>query len=381
MLTEITSVSFSPDGRQFLAGTGFDASIRIWDAESAKEICTFGGQTEWGVIGATFTPDGRHIVAANADGNVRSWDLRTGEQLIRSGHASWVSCVAFSPDGKRLLSGSRDATIRLWEVDTAKEIHSFKVADGPYTGQFAVTLSSDGSQALVGGKKGGESVLSLWDAERWQELASFRKTDEDYQDFILSVAFSASGRLVLAGGTGQIARLIDKQSGHEIRLKGHTGAITAVGFAPDGTFAITASADQTVRLWDTQTGNALSVHQCSHGGVSDLAISPGGHSVFASEGNVVQVLELDHQKLSRSRLLLGHGRAVNSLALTRDGTTLASADEDGRIIIWSVDSGDKVLEFQFPGAVRHLAFSPDGQCLATANYNGTIYILRWRKGA
>jgi WD40 repeat protein len=53
----------------------------------------------------------------NLAGNIRLWDVATGEQKGEfSGHHGSVWSVNFSPDGKLLASGSSDQTIRLWDV-------------------------------------------------------------------------------------------------------------------------------------------------------------------------------------------------------------------------------------------------------------------------
>ena len=54
-----------------------------------------------------FSPDGKRLASASADGTVKVWDAATGQEtLTLKGHTGIVASVAFSPDGKRLVSAS-----------------------------------------------------------------------------------------------------------------------------------------------------------------------------------------------------------------------------------------------------------------------------------
>ena len=75
-------MAFNTDGSQ-LASASADKTVKVWDAETGREIQTLPGHTAevWSVA---FHPDGRHLASTGKDGTVRLWDAATGETT-----ASW----------------------------------------------------------------------------------------------------------------------------------------------------------------------------------------------------------------------------------------------------------------------------------------------------
>jgi WD40 repeat protein len=74
--------------------------------------------------------------------------------------------------------------------------------------------------------------------------------------------------------------------------------------------------------------------------------------------------------------LLGHTAAVELLAFSPDGATLASSGDDGSIRIWPVgpQPGSPTLLLGHTAAVQALAFSPDGSRLASGGDDATVRI-------
>jgi WD40 repeat protein len=155
----VKSVVFSPDGR-FLASGSVDASVRLWDGATRRQIGgSLTGHADV-VTSVAFSPDGRTLASGGADHSVGMWDVATRQQIGEplTGHTSSVNSVVFSPDGRTLASGGEDKTVRLWDVATRRQI------GGPLTGHTSevtsVAFSPDG-RTLASGSD--DETVRLWD--------------------------------------------------------------------------------------------------------------------------------------------------------------------------------------------------------------------------
>ncbi|OBT67626.1 hypothetical protein VE03_03802 [Pseudogymnoascus sp. 23342-1-I1] len=145
----VTSVAFSPDGKQVVSGSD-DKTVRLWDATTGAALQTLKGHSEW-VSSVAFSPDGKQVVSGSDDKTVRLWDATTGAALqTLKGHSGWVSSVAFSPDGKQVVSGSHDKTVvsgsydetvRLWDTTTGAPLQTL---EGHFKSVASVAFSPDG---------------------------------------------------------------------------------------------------------------------------------------------------------------------------------------------------------------------------------------------
>ncbi len=132
---QVWGVSWSPDGKR-IASASADGTVQVWDPNTGRTLLTLGtsGIARWAV---TWSPDGRRIVSAfgndlyqNGAETIGVWDATTGRTLlVYNGHSSSTSSVAdgvlglaWSRDGTRIASGGADATVHIWDARTGRRL-------------------------------------------------------------------------------------------------------------------------------------------------------------------------------------------------------------------------------------------------------------------
>ncbi len=110
--------------------------------------------------------------------------------------------------------------------------------------------------------------------------------------------------------------------------------------------------------------------------VTPVAYSPDG-KFLASGSQFIHIFDVANGKeIAR---LAGHSSLVWHLAYSPDGTKIASASDDGRIIIWDVATGNEISTLiGHSSGVVNLAYSPNEAKLVSVSWDKTIKI--WNVG-
>jgi WD40 repeat protein len=339
-------VALSGDGTRIVAGDQ-EGAVRVWDAETGKELFVLRLDTG-PALHVALSGDGKRVVAGGSQ-SVKVWDEGTGKGQISFRIDSLaMGNVAVSGDGKRVVYATAKGSIKVWSPDTPPERLTLPSSARPVPRPvLSVAVTPDGRR-LAGGSSAGnkEGAVTVWDGDTGRE----RFASAAHAGVVRGLAISADGKRVVSGGWDRTVKVWDGDSGEErFTLRGHTDRIGAVAISRDGRRIFSGGFDGAIKIWDAATGQELRALQ-KHTG--ELRRDPARIAQFGG-------LEV--------RSLQGHAGHVLSLAVSGDGKWLVSGGEEGAIILWDTETGERkrTLEGHSHG-VFGLAISPDDRWFVSA---------------
>jgi WD40 repeat protein len=384
------SLAFTPDG-QLLLSLGDSGVFRVEEVATGAELLR--QQFPRDILPTlALSPDGQTVAVASGP-NTRKlflWNWQAGEEPRPLKVGDFVPrWLAFSPDGKLLASTSdREASTRVWDVGSGQLRHRLRPPGGKTTWTGELTFTPDGKVlAVIRYDQDQKPSVHLWDPSTGRYRGRLDPGGG-------RLAVSPDSRLLAAGGPGGV-RLWDLASGKAVlpEAEAHHAHIGRVIVSPRGV-VVTASDDGTVRAWDLATGKPRFLLR--HGGdyqmVRAVALTPDG-SKLASSGLDDTVRLSDADTGREIYRLPSHGRlgGYRALGFTPDGKRLLSWGDDFTLRAWDVANGKALREHRIrptgvpvPGGKEEAkererffelgpgVFSPDGRLLVLALARGTF---------
>lgn len=158
----------------------------------------------------------------------------------------------------------------------------------------------------------------------------------------------------------------------QAQLRGHGGPVRALAISRDGTEAVSGSFDSSAIRWSLKRDVAEQVMRFHDSAVNAVAFLRDGR--IATAGADAHIAIWTSGRPQPDSVLDGHTAPVVNLAVSPDGTTLASASWDRTVRLWSLAGGaPRVLEGHSQN-VNGVAFMPDGRNLVSAGYDATVRI-------
>ncbi len=165
-----------------------------------------------------------------------------------------------------------------------------------------------------------------------------------------------------------------------LRSLGNSGPVSALAFSPDAQEIASASLDRSVNVWSVDGGTLLGTIRNSEG-VSSVAFMPNGKQVVYGGINGVILINDGDADEHTIRSLKPEGTyawqflpAVWSVAVSPDGTKIASGNADGSVKIWS--AGGPLLRNMktHDDVVTAVIYPPGGRTVVSGSKDGTVAI-------
>jgi WD40 repeat protein len=296
-----SGVVLSPDGKRLV--TNCSSALKLWDSHSGKELATFrADRTHWQFLG--FAEDGTALVARE--------------------DAPHPPAIALSDK----------PSLTLLDLATGKPLGALKLPE-----PFALLVRSPDGKTFATVPVDYQGV-KLWDATG-KELRYLALRAPVYR-----VLFSADGKLLVAwrsdhSGGGEL-RAWSVATGRQQLILPVGGWQPILALSPDGRMLATAhTRGGPITVWEAASGQVRAVlTPPTRSQLQCLAFSPDSRTLVANwralgSGPTPAGLALwDLAAGGEPVVLKGHTGIVQAIAFSADGSTLASADSEGVVLVW-----------------------------------------------
>ena len=313
----VSSVAFVQVEDKLVLATGsLDRTIQLNNLESTDSLVSFSQNVE-GVIGSlTFSADDTLHALSGGEGTALWNGNAAGEISPGSTFPLGSEVLALSGDGRSfavLQQDDQGGRIEVWGTSGDTSQLTIPAPEGTL-----ISISEDAAGALItetlttsldtitslAMNADGSLVAAGVCAERNSQLNTCAVnqihvwgtgkggTHEQYatqhNSPIISLAFSADGRILATGGANATIYLYEVDGGTQLGLGliGQGGPVTALAFNADGTRLASGSSSSLLALWDVDSaqliGDPLSG---TSGSITALAFSPDGKTLVAGSDN------------------------------------------------------------------------------------------------
>jgi WD40 repeat protein len=296
------------------------------------------------------------------------WALQPAEK-----HLAPVTTVQISGDAGTVLSGSRDQTIRRWQVN-GDRLESAGILAQTGKAVRVLRYRPVANNVVAAGLENGE--IQFWDILTSKKLNTLLYSPGDR---VFGLAFTQDSRTLYAGyGSGRVLEWNLEGSNRQpvkrkaINIKygvGFTVYAIALSERPGERLLVISGRYNQLALWDLQKDrvyrieyepppgiNPFSQAIASQNNYIESITTAGATMATADNQGVITLWNLAERKCSDKAKTCsvpildqwqdGHQeKPVRSIAFTNNGCYLASAGDDGRVMLWLLTTaGQRIAE-------------------------------------
>ncbi|KAF8171499.1 WD40-repeat-containing domain protein [Pholiota molesta] len=227
----ISAVAFAKQG-SVLFTASLDGTVRAYDLIRYRNFRTFTSPTPVQFSSLAVDPSGEVVAAGSTDSfEIFLWSVQTGKLLdIMAGHTGPVSSLAFAPSGaNQLASGSWDKTMRIWNVfGRSGAVEPFSLNSDV----LALAFRRMGKEVAVSTLDGHITFFDIQESKQTnvidgrKDVSGGRKLDDRVSaannasgKSYNSLAYTADGSCLLAGGNSKYVVLYDVREGEGVMVK------------------------------------------------------------------------------------------------------------------------------------------------------------------
>lgn len=323
------------------------------------------------VIDLAWSPDGGSLAAASAAGSLHVLALVDGAVgHVLPGHEDGANGLAWSPDGSVLASGGQDGKVKFWDPVAGQHTATAELG-AAWVEHLAWRPANEKGSSLLAASAGRKLVFLNPDG-------SLRHGFPDAPKTISALAWQPAGGCLASAYFGGVC-LWDADDFIAQKELPYGNGIHALVWSPDNRWLVSGNQDPSMHLWLPEKDEEF--HMSGYEGkVRHLSFDSNSHWLATSGGRDACVWDCSGRgPEGREPQMYPHDAPVCGVAFQHKGALLASASDDGVLMLWSADRPQNPLRatVRMPSPATKLLWSPDDAYLAIGSQKGIVYVLKY----
>ena len=316
-----------------------------------------------------WSTDGSRLAAASAAGPIALFSGSDGAaRLELPGHDGGSNAVAWRPGTALLASGGQDGSVKLW--DGAAGQHVATASLGPSWVEHLAWRPGSGQQILAAAA--GKKFLFL------NPDATVRHTFKEAPKTVTALSWQPQGGCVAVAYFGGVC-LWDADDAVSQKEYAYGNGILALVWSPDGRWLVSGNQDPSVHLWIPESDVELQMSGYE-GKVRHLSFDHASRWLATSGSKEACLWDCSGPgPEGREPVMLPHDGPVCGVAFQREHGLLATAAQEGSVVIWSPERKQPLRATVRLAELRPHAsqWSPDGHAAGDRIAEmGMVYVLR-----
>lgn len=355
-----------------------------------------------------FSTDEQHLVIGNEIGEVisfrfSSFNLEKCNYYV--GHSKTIKNIFCSDNDNTIISVSEDGNVFLWDFKSSKFLKSLNIKSNGVNDSvlwkenilfvasqdkrfFAVDISSNQNlfeyktdlslESLTFNPKNNKiftyegSIFQIW-----SPISHKLELKKEFEEDITAIAFHADSNELAIAFEDHSIHILSNEFVILKKLEGHHSIITSLSFTSDGKKIFSASEDKTLKIWLCSIGSEIKTITFDENKVVKvvkmLFNKKNDKMLISTSDKGLKIFETsnkyDLQKFSC------HKDAVLSLAISFDGSFLASFSQDGNLKIWNSTNGEEITQYTPSFFISKMGFFQFHERLILYNTNKKVEIF------
>ncbi|MEO9533019.1 MAG: caspase family protein [Crocinitomicaceae bacterium] len=343
---QVNAMVTSPNGR-FLASSGNDKVIKIWEIATTQEYRTLSG-FDGQMNEIIFSKDNIHLAGLSTQGELVVWNVLSGEEQYRSESGkTFLKGLAFSKDGSKIIHCGNDGimlTVTNWKEGTSE---SSEIAS------TALVLDSNKQIVYVLDHKGN---LNYFDFETEQSIKTIKLFDEFNYPFT-RLDVSTDGRYLACGFNDDVLRIFDtskdkfiyEYSTSPIKLKD-------LAFDPKNPLLYVSLIDTRVLVFNYEKMKLVDEFKSGIFTAQSIAAHPKGEVIILANHSEISFYDVKRKKSFKQ--LAGKTAPISWICHDPNNEFLAVANDEINVQLWDLKLNKVVRKIQ---GYKPCQFSADGK--------------------